>query len=615
MPVLTFSSLDDRLDVACDWSDKELIRQVPGARWDSHRKTWHVPRTIVAFIQLGNTFAGRMSAADDVLAWAEERRQAMERAKAWRSLVEVEGLDASASGLYPWQLCDYYWMYWAGDGMLLGNDMGTGKTISCQVALRSLEGALPALIVCPNSVKRVWESEAKKWMPGTAVYVVTGGAAGRQKILRAALADPTALIDINSEGLRSHSRLAPYGSVRLKRCVACGGEDEAVKPAQCHAHPKELNGTGVIRSVLIDEAQALKDPKSQQTRACWAVMHDPSVTRRIATTGTPIANHVGDLWSIMHAIAPAEYPVRSAFLDRYAQLSWNAFGGLDIVGLRQDNAVEFFSFFDARYRRVTKAQAAPWLPEKYRSTRYATLPEKMLKAYKELDEQMITRFEDGTIAFASNTLVQSTRLLQMSSAYGTTEPDGTYRMIEPSPKVDVLMEVLAETEGRQVVACALSKQLINLASARLEKEKIPHGLITGDVHELDRRRYLDEFQAGRLRVLLFTIGAGGTGLTMTAADTIVFLQRDWSAIRNLQAEDRVHRIGSEIHEKIHVIDVMAQGTIEEWQISRVHEKLRRLEEIRRDGGDWTSTIDDIRQDFFTMKTLIDPTLGDDTGHG
>jgi len=376
-----------------------------------------------------------------------------------------------------------------------------------------------------------------------------------------------------------------------------------------------LNGTGVIRSVLIDEAQALKDPKSQQTRACWAVMHDPSVTRRIATTGTPIANHVGDLWSIMHAIAPAEYPVRSAFLDRYAQLSWNAFGGLDIVGLRQDNAVEFFSFFDARYRRVTKAQAAPWLPEKYRSTRYATLPEKMLKAYKELDEQMITRFEDGTIAFASNTLVQSTRLLQMSSAYGTTEPDGTYRMIEPSPKVDVLMEVLAETEGRQVVACALSKQLINLASARLEKEKIPHGLITGDVHELDRRRYLDEFQAGRLRVLLFTIGAGGTGLTMTAADTIVFLQRDWSAIRNLQAEDRVHRIGSEIHEKIHVIDVMAQGTIEEWQISRVHEKLRRLEEIRRDGGDWTSTIDDIRQDFFTMKTLIDPTLGDDTGHG
>jgi SNF2 family DNA or RNA helicase len=96
---------------------------------------------------------------------------------------------------------------------------------------------------------------------------------------------------------------------------------------------------------------------------------------------------------------------------------------------------------------------------------------------------------------------------------------------------------------------------------------------------------------------LFTIGAGGVGLTMTAADTIVFLQRDWSLIRNLQAEDRVHRIGSEIHEAIHIIDVVAPDTVEEWQIQRVHEKLKRLEEIRRDGLDLSTTIgDDIRHD-------------------
>ena len=591
MPLLSPSPLSARMDVACEWSDKELIKTIPGARWDAARKTWHVPQTWAAWVQVQNTFNGRLTVDPALGEWAATEHDRVEVARAWRGVIDP---GSEVAGLYPWQVADYYWVAAAGSG-LLGNDQGTGKTISMQTALRGLSGALPALVICPNSVKRVWESEAVKWIPEANVYVVGGGAAGRKKTIDAALVDPMALIVINYESLRSHSKLAPYGSIALKRCVDCGGSDPAVKPAQCHRHPKEFNGTDVLRTVVIDEAQALKDPKSQQTRAVWAVCHDPSVTRVVAMTGTPIANHIGDLWAIMHAIAPAEYPTRSAFLDRYAQLSWNSFGGLDIVGIRQDNAEEFFAFFDARYRRVTKAQAAPWLPEKYRSVRYAPLPAKMRKAYDELDEQLVTRFDDGTIAFAPNTLAQTTRLLQVASAYGTTDADGKYHMVEPSPKLDVLMEILEETEGRQVVACALSKQLINLAAARLEKAHVPFGLITGDVHEMDRRVALDRFQAGQLRVLLFTIGAGGVGLTMTAADTIVFLQRSWSLIQNLQAEDRVHRLGSEIHEAIHVIDVVCPDTVEEWQIAAVHRKLLRLEEIRRDGLDFTEQVgDDIR---------------------
>lgn len=306
-------------------------------------------------------------------------------------------------------------------------------------------------------------------------------------------------------------------------------------------------------------------------------------------TGTPIANHIGDLWAIMHAIARDEYPVRSHFLDRYAQMSWNAFGGLDVVGLRQDTAAEFYAFFDSRYRRVTKAAAAPWLPDKIRSVRYAEMSTKMKKAYKELDDQMVTRFEDGTIAFATNSLTQTTRLLQLASSYGTTEADGSYKMCEPSPKLDVLDEILEETGDRPICVCALSKQLINLAAVRLEKRGVPFGLITGDVHEIERRRTLDAFQAGRLKALMFTLGAGGEGLTMTAADTIVFLQRSWSVVQNLQAEDRVHRIGSEIHEVINVIDVVMPDTIEEDQIDKVYAKLRRLEEVRRDGLEFTGS--------------------------
>jgi SNF2 family DNA or RNA helicase len=591
MPLLSPSPLPSRLDVACDWSDKELIKTVPGARWDTGRKMWHVPMTWAAYVQLHGTFNGRLSLDPALEGWISAEDARVELACSWRDVI---GAGDPNEDLYPWQVSDYYWIAAAGSG-LLGNDQGTGKTISILVALRGLPETLPALVVCPNSVKRVWEQEAAKWCPNANVYVVGGGAAKRAKTIMAALADRQSLIVINYESLRSHSRLAPYGSIALKRCVACGGDDPNVKPGQCHAHLKDLNDTEAIRTVVLDEAQALKDAKSQQTRACWAVCHDPSVTRRIAVTGTPIANHVGDLWAIMHAVARDEYPVRSSFLDRYAQLQWNAFGGMDIVGLRQDNAPEFFSFFDARYRRITKAQAAPWLPEKYRSIRYAPLPTKMRKAYDELDEQLITRLDDGTIVFAPNTLSQTTRLLQVASAYGTTDEDGSYRMIEPSPKLDVMMELLEEMEGRPLVICALSKQLINLAAARLEKAGVPHGMITGDVHEMDRRRNLDLFQDGKLRALLVTIGAGGVGLTMTAADTILFLQRSWSLIQNLQMEDRVHRIGSEIHEAVHIIDVVAPDTVEEWQIAAVHQKLIRLEEIRRDGLDLSTNIgDDVR---------------------
>jgi SNF2 family DNA or RNA helicase len=117
------------------------------------------------------------------------------------------------------------------------------------------------------------------------------------------------------------------------------------------------------------------------------------------------------------------------------------------------------------------------------------------------------------------------------------------------------------------------------------------------VHELERDRALDDLQAGKLQCLLFN-DAGGVGLTMTAADTIVRLQRSWSILKNLQAEDRVHRIGSERHAHIQIIDVISEGTVEEYQLLRLWQKLEYLEQLRRDGIDVSSwlaaTGDDLR---------------------
>ena len=107
-------------------------------------------------------------------------------------------------------------------------------------------------------------------------------------------------------------------------------------------------------------------------------------------------------------------------------------------------------------------------------------------------------------------------------------------------------------------------------------------MITGDVSEAQRQVNIDDFQNGLAQVMLMTIKAGGAGITLTRAGVIVFLQRSWSMIDNIQCEGRVHRIGSEIHDKIVVIDMIAAGTVEEMQIPKLHEKAIRLQEIVRD---------------------------------
>jgi len=173
-----------------------------------------------------------------------------------------------------------------------------------------------------------------------------------------------------------------------------------------------------------------------------------------------------------------------------------------------------------------------------------------------------------------------------------SDTPGVWR--RPAPEIgEHTDELLEELGDRQVVVCALSRQLVELASARLEVRRVPHGLLTGRVREDDRRRNLTDFRAGKTRVLLMTIQAGGTGVDgLQVADTMVFLQRSWSIVDNKQAEDRVHRIGSEVHSSVNIVDVIAADTVELKQVAKLHHKLALLQEVNRDTMDEVLTTDD-----------------------
>lgn len=624
----------DRIVIAdARWSQAAIINAIAGCRWIEKEKIWSLPLSWASCLQLRAGFGDTLINGPELAAWAwSEYRGRIQPSLTLRDqLTRIEGVGYDFQ-LYDFQTAGAEFLSVAsrsqiGDpagGALLADDMGLGKTAQIYAVIRRLErlaetedeSVLPAVVICPNSVKTGWRVQAEKWASHAVPYIVSGSATQRRKILAEAKKDPRALVIINIESVRLFSRLAPYGSTRLARCRKCDKKhgEETLTAARCEVHVKELNGFG-FRTVILDEAHRIKDPTSKQTRAVWQVGHDASVTRRWAMTGTPIADNVGDLWAIMHFLAPHEYPSKVHYIERYALRAWNPYGGLDIVGVNPEHREEFFKILDARFRRVPKALVLDQLPQIIRSVRWVEMVPKQLRAYRDMEERLMTRLDDGQLLVAPNNLVNAARLLQLSSSYCEVEMvenpkvrehdmcqcrktldlvehleqcPQRWKMIvtpsEPSPKLDAMEEAFDELGGKPVVICAMHRKLIELAAKRFDKRKIPYSMIVGGMTDYERHRAVEQFQNGTHQVALLTIEAGGTGLDgLQVADTLFCLQRSWSMINNVQMDGRVHRIGSEVHDFVHIVEFVTENSIEsEKQYPRLNAKYERLAEVTRD---------------------------------
>lgn len=393
-------------------------------------------------------------------------------------------------------------------------------------------------------------------------------------------------IIINWESLRSHSRLSKFGSIALTKCKECGGHDEKVSVNRCEVHKGELNEID-FKAVIADEIHRSKEPKSKQTRALWAATGDADI--RFALTGTPIANDVVDLWSILHWLSPEDWPTKSKWIDRYIDTMMNAFGGMMVIGVKPHMQDEFYKTVNPYMRRMLKKTVLPWLPEVVKERRDVEMSTKQKKAYDQMRDHMIAELGEGDVISAPSILTQTLRLLQFASSYAELEVDettGEPRAIlsDPSCKVDALMNDIKSGDfgDDSVAVCAVSRQLIDLLSAALTKAEIPHGLITGAQNEDERQWAIEDFQSGKTKWILFTAQAGGVGVTLTAARRLIMLQRPWSLVDYKQALDRVHRIGSEIHDSIIITDYVTEGTIEERVIEVLDTKADNFEQIVRD---------------------------------
>lgn len=493
---------------------------------------------------------------------------------------------------------------------LIGNDPGTGKTYegialdllnrtgdgNSKVDLSELfpDGIMKTLVLAPKSVLGVWDQHLME-LTNEDIYLYSYQT--RQTFLKQAL-DPR----------RGGYFIMNWDSVRVKDMQAL----------------QKVNWFHIIG----DEIHRAKNRKAQLTQAFWKL----KTIYKTGMSGTPADNKPTDLWGILHWLWPNYYTSYWRFVKAYTTMEWSPDGYSKITGLDEVALVQLHEEMAPWFVRRRKQDVLTDLPDKYYSRIWVDLGTKQRRAYDQMRKTMVAWAEqyheelerqDPIIAQAA--VSQLVRLQQYANGYliprldqegeqvvrirkKTNKETGEVELIEvpqfdvvdPSAKLDMLMDFLEDRSEEQIVIFSQFKSVINLLATRLENAKIPYGLLTGDITGEDRTKNVEAFQAGRLRIFAGTIAAGGVGITLTASSTVVFLDRSWSPAINIQAEDRTHRIGQT--EAVEVIDIMARNTVDLGKAQQVAMKWKWLQMLLGDEVDTEQVIQNI-----DMTKLLDIT--------
>lgn len=500
-------------------------------------------------LQLSRTLPGAVWDAE-LEAWALEQVQARSASGEPISYTPPAGLVP-----YPWQ-AEAAGMFARVGGNLYSDDPGTGKTVSALLAIMERElrhpgDALPALIVAPASVCSSWLSAIDAWL------------------------GPSWLRAVDHRGpRRSVDRIRQYSPE-----LVVTSYDTMTRDVDALA--KIAWGT-----LVLDEHHLIKNRKAKRTQA--ATKLGGKTRHAIALSGTPLTHSPDDVFATLRVLDPQTWPDHDRYVSRYCDTVPDDYGE-KVVGLRADRAGEFYAAMAGSWRRVTKADALPFLPPKVYGRRTVTMPPKWRKAYDEFAATMTADLPDGSALDVMSVLTQLTGLMAMTAGPCRVEyepnadpekPDHVHVYLEPgSWKVEALAEVLAERPDQQVLVFSPSRQLIELAAARLEADGVSFARVVGAQTPRTRDAEVAAFQAGQRRVMLATTQAGGVGITLTAASTVVFLSRPFSLVDALQAEDRAHRIGSERHESIEIIDIVTENSIDQRVAAILRERGQSLAEF------------------------------------
>ena len=409
-------------------------------------------------------------------------------------------------------------------GGILADEMGLGKTVQTLAFLRAHQGDGPALVVCPTSLVTNWENEARKFTPELKTLVLEGAA-------RAARFSSIANVDMV---------ITSYALLRRDIDTL-----------------REFN----FSTAVLDEAQHIKNPETENAQAAFALR----ATHRFVLTGTPMENSVRDLWSIMNFALPGYLGDRKDFRERYELPI--ARGSAPDVQRRLSRRLQPFLL------RRRKRDVAKDLPEKIEQVVPCTLTSDQRAAY----DALLREIQQGLGSSGKNANAGAQRMKMLTGLLRLRQVCCDLRLVgidkgEASAKLDLLDELLEEPiDGEhRVLVFSQFVSMLHFIRERLEKLEIQFCYLDGSTKR--RQEIVDRFQSdSAIPVFLISLKAGGVGLNLSAADTVIHFDPWWNPAVEAQATDRAHRIGQT--RVVTAYKLITRDTVEE-KILKLQEKKR-----------------------------------------
>ena len=404
---------------------------------------------------------------------------------------------------------------------ILADDRGLGKTA---VAIRATEHLHRVLVVAPSYLKGNWAEEIRKWSSQPAL-VVEGDRVKRERQIREFT---EGYCIVNYEMVR-----------RSDRRLGAGG----------HQLLFDMRWDAII----CDEAHRLKDRNSLQTKGVTLLSEKVPIIYML--TGTPMVNRdPSELWSLLRIIDPNRWTSYWAFVARFCE-SYTDYWGTHISGGK--NIPELQRVLKSNMLRRMKSTVAPELPPKLYKTIHVELTAEHRRLYTRVEDEMLLELEDASTVSIANSLAAIARLQQVALF------PGSLGMSPHEPKTETLISLIEDVlvdEG-QVVVFGWHKAYLEHLSRILPGKKWRVALITGDTPFSTRDEIVRDFRSGKYDVLLGNLAAVGEGLNLDTASTAIFVESTWTAAKNEQAEDRLHRLTTT--QSPTIIHLVSKDTIDE----------------------------------------------------
>lgn len=403
---------------------------------------------------------------------------------------------------------------------LLADDMGLGKTIQTLALLlhqkQNNKPQAPSLLVAPTSLLGNWQAEAERFTPDLKVLILSGD--NRDDLYK----------------VWSHYDLVVTSYGIMNR--------DMTRLTQQPVH-----------YLILDEAQAIKNRKTQTAQAAKAI---PS-KHRLCLTGTPVENHLGELWSMFDFLMPGFLGSEKLFQQVY---QWPI-----EKEQNQERLQELQQRMAPFILRRTKSQVAKELPDKNEIVKMIDLNERQAHVYESIRLTMVDEIKQAFKDHQGNQILIGNALLRLRQVccHPSLVKLASVDKSAPSAKLDWLKTAIANLveEGRRILIFSSFTGMLSLIEKELKKLGIDYLSLTGKTPAKQRTQDIKRFQAEEVPVYLISLKAGGAGINLTAADTVIHYDPWWNPAAEQQASDRAHRIGQD--KQVFVYKLISRGTVEE----------------------------------------------------